>query len=344
MSNVKAAVDWYRSEKPKYDDLANNLRGLVRALLIARDVAFVDVQGRSKSIASFEEKINKKTYADPVVDVTDLVGIRVITLIESDISLVSDIVSEAFRVHSSSSMDKSEALGADRVGYRSVHLVCDLGEDRGRLPEFRRFSDCKFEVQVRTSLQHAWAEIEHDRGYKLRGTLPSHLKRKFALLAGLLELADSQFDELSQAVDRYAAEVAKKASDGDLNIELNSSSISEFIVLKFGEDVSREHDNKLWESLVAELKDYGIGDLTALNSLFSDSITSYLRADMHDSSLAGLLRGAMMLDDIDRYINSAWKGHWGAMKEETYVMLCRKYGREKIDAVIEENEINGGWV
>ena len=65
-------------------------------------------------------------------------------------------------------------------------------------PEFSLFKDLCFEIQVRTALSHAWAEIEHDRGYKLGGELPAHLKRRFNLLSGLLESADLEFNRLTE--------------------------------------------------------------------------------------------------------------------------------------------------
>ena len=53
-------------------------------------------------------------------------------------------------------------------------------------------------VQIRTVLQHAWAEFEHDIRYK--GVVPDEhafdLDRRFTLAAGLLGLADREFSAI----------------------------------------------------------------------------------------------------------------------------------------------------
>jgi putative GTP pyrophosphokinase len=256
---------------------------------------------------------------------------------------VNDIIAATFRVHVESSIDKSEALGADRVGYRSLHLICDLGEDRLRLPEFRRFSDCKFEIQIRTALQHAWAEIEHDRGYKLRGALPSHLKRKFSLLAGLLELADTQFDELSQAIEKYSEDVAKKANEGYLSIELNSSSVRELLALKIGEPLQDPFHSEIWPELLRELKDFGVGDLRALDALITPDVRDQMIRSNPERALPGFVRDAMMLNDIDRYFAQSWKRHWSVLDWDSFQVLSAKYGRHKINDLLDTHDIGREW-
>ncbi len=63
-------------------------------------------------------------------------------------------------------------------------MVAEIKDDRIILPEYQKFKDKKFEIQIRTILQHAWAEIEHDRDYKFTGELPINIKRRFRILAG----------------------------------------------------------------------------------------------------------------------------------------------------------------
>ena len=72
-----------------------------------------------------------------------------------------------------------------RFGYASRHLQVEID---GRVVQ----------VQLRTVLQHAWAEFEHDIRYK--GSVPaehaSEFDRRFTLAAGLLELADQEFSAI----------------------------------------------------------------------------------------------------------------------------------------------------
>src|SRR5690606_34771247 len=97
------------------------------------------------------------------------------------------------------------------------------------LPEFRGLSNLKFEVQVRTVLQHAWAELAHDRNYKLGGKLPRDMERQLYLYAGMLEIADRGFDELSKQIDIYAAQLSSGTTAEFLSAPLDSISPSAFI-------------------------------------------------------------------------------------------------------------------
>ncbi len=74
------------------------------------------------------------------------------------------LLRNSFVVHPERSLDKSEELGDSQVGYRSIHLICEMGKDRVTLPAYKPYKGLLFEIQIRTALQHAWAEIDHNRG------------------------------------------------------------------------------------------------------------------------------------------------------------------------------------
>ncbi len=57
-------------------------------------------------------------------------------------------------------------LQEERFGYQSIHYLVKLKGERARLAEYRNLKDGVVEIQIRTILQHAWAEIEHDIQYK----------------------------------------------------------------------------------------------------------------------------------------------------------------------------------
>lgn len=84
-----------------------------------------------------KDKISEKAYIPE--SMTDLAGIRVITLIESDVQKVCDLIKTMFNVHEEDSVNKSEKLGEEKVGYRSVHFVSDVGKMRENLPEFSAY-------------------------------------------------------------------------------------------------------------------------------------------------------------------------------------------------------------
>jgi putative GTP pyrophosphokinase len=94
------------------------------------------------------------------------------------------------------SVDKGELLSPDRFGYLSVHYVASLSPSRLALPEYKQYGSIKAEIQVRSILQHAWAEIERGLGYRNQ-TMPGRVRRRFSMVAGLLEMADKEFRDIT---------------------------------------------------------------------------------------------------------------------------------------------------
>lgn len=90
------------------------------------------------------------------------------------------------------------------------------------MTELAKFKDLKVEIQIRTILQHTWAEIEHDLGYKSSNDIPEKIRRNFSRLAGIIELADEEFLRIKQVLYEYSKnaknEIEKESSD--LNIDV----------------------------------------------------------------------------------------------------------------------------
>lgn len=151
---------------------------------------------RVKSRESIVRKLARpdRSYTDLWM-LTDLVGVRVITYFADAVDRVGELVEEHLPVDFKHSIDKRRRETTE-FGYRSLHYVCRLG---AALPEHARF-----EVQVRTVLEHAWAEIEHDLGYKATEEIPLAARRRLGRLAGLLELADQEFGAIRGDLAQYA--------------------------------------------------------------------------------------------------------------------------------------------
>lgn len=199
--------DRYRQLRPVYESLAKEVERTLERLLVSNGIPYLSVKGRAKSVESFIQKCDRKRYVDPFVQTTDFAGVRAILYIESDVAKVAGVVRREFVVHPNDSPDKLGELGTDRVGYRSQQFVCDLGAARCAPSENREYEGKRFEVQVRTPLQHAWAEIDHGRRYKFQGALPADLERRLNLIAGMLEVADREFADVARLIDEHAASV-----------------------------------------------------------------------------------------------------------------------------------------
>ena len=130
-------------------------------------------------------------------EITDQIGVRVITYVHSDVQAVADLLDDQVVVHDDRDMGR-ETASEGRFGYASRHLLIGLDAAREDQPAHELLRGRLAQVQIRTVLQHAWAEFEHDIRYK--GTIPDEhvpdFDRRFTLAAGLLELADREFSTI----------------------------------------------------------------------------------------------------------------------------------------------------
>lgn len=193
---LSEALAEYAAHLPALEHV--RLRLGMRLQTALRDIKTHSLSSRVKTSASLGQKLARpdRTYRS-LWQVTDLVGLRVTTYFEDSIPDVAQVIENSFNIDFAHTRDR---LNNASFGYRSLHYVGGLDSDE--LPrEFR------FEIQVRTILQHAWAEIEHDIGYKASDTTPENIKRRFTRIAGLLELADEEFVSIRRDLRHYAEAV-----------------------------------------------------------------------------------------------------------------------------------------
>lgn len=191
----------------RYDNLqgcAGKLCDLIGDILNANGQRVHSINARVKQRASLQQKLERPDANYEVLsEVTDLIGIRIITYFDTDVDQVARCVADDFTLDEDYSVDKREIQASDRFGYLSLHYVASLSERRERLAEYRIFAGVQFEIQIRSILQHAWAEIEHDMGYKSEQAVPKEIRRRFFRLAGLLEIADAEFSRIRQDLSAY---------------------------------------------------------------------------------------------------------------------------------------------
>ncbi len=142
--------------------------------------------------------------------------IRIITFFPNSVSQIDEIISEEFEILERS--DKAEKLlDEERFGYKSVHYLVTFSTKRASLAEYAKFSKTIFEVQVRTILQHAWAEIEHDIQYKSTSVIPQKISRRFNALAGMLEVADREFQAVQDEDNRLRQVARQMIKEGEID-------------------------------------------------------------------------------------------------------------------------------
>jgi putative GTP pyrophosphokinase len=225
-------ADEYGRTRAQYETLATLLANLLERLVRDAEIDIVQIEKRAKSVDSFVGKLTRKgdQYTDPLAEVTDLAGVRVITYYLEDVDEVGELIKEEFEVDDERSVDKRAQLDPDRFGYVSTHFIVRLSETRRQLREWSELADLKAEIQVRTATQHAWAAVEHKLHYKNREeTAPGAIQRRMSRLSALFELADEQFAE-AKAVQLAEQSTQKdRVGRGDLDSHVNTTSLKAYL-------------------------------------------------------------------------------------------------------------------
>jgi putative GTP pyrophosphokinase len=218
----------FTSQKKTLDSFCERTINLLSDLLQQEKVTIHHISGRTKDHDSLSKKIDRKLGKYTTLDeITDLVGVRIISYMESDVDVIAKLITKEFLVDSKNSIDKRD-LNIDQFGYKSLHLVVNLNASRSALTEYKDYKDLKCEIQIRSILQHAWAEIEHDLGYKGKSAIPDQYKRNFNRLAALLETADIEFDRLKQELNEYESEVGELIKKAPEDVKIDQASLNKF--------------------------------------------------------------------------------------------------------------------
>lgn len=228
-ADERSAVAHYQALYPAYAEFSQRLASLLQTLLESDNIACL-LEWRAKAPEHFAEKISRpgKRYSNPLIDVTDLAGVRVIVDSVDSVESAAALIRAEFDVDESRSIDKRRPLGVDRFGYLSQHLIVRLKEPRSSAREWAHLAGFVAEIQVRTALQHAWAQVEHSLVYKAQAALPDELQRRFHAVAAILELADRELNDLIVSARIMIREQAQEI-DANRIVELTSLSMIAYL-------------------------------------------------------------------------------------------------------------------
>jgi predicted RNase H-like nuclease/ppGpp synthetase/RelA/SpoT-type nucleotidyltranferase len=248
---IRQAIEEYAQRHPELVTIADEYVAQVTSILDEAGINYLSVTGRAKSVDSFAAKAARvvdgvPAYTDPLSEIGDQIGVRVITYVRSDVAAVADVLGTQLRILDDRDLGR-ETARQGRFGYASRHL--QVARDDGRIAQ----------VQVRTVLQHAWAEFEHDIRYK--GSVPAEhvvdFDRRFTLAAGLLELADQEFTTIRERLRGTTVEEPDTAGVG-----INARELAAYLAGQYPDAEWSRTDHYAWiVSLLGEL------EITSLDEL-----------------------------------------------------------------------------
>lgn len=299
-----------------HEDISEAFRAALHELMLDAGVNFDRVDVRVKSWPSLKAKARKlrpdgtPMYPNPWEDIKDIIGARVTLLHSTEIPSVQRLLADQFEVLRS--VDKTrETRVAGGFGYGSHHLVLRVNEESEGL---EGYVGTVFEVQLRTVLQHAWAEFEHDIRYKRTAgeRLDPQVDRAFTLAAGLIELADQQFDKIaeitSQSTELRAGQgaAAHPAEDAELAAETLPGILTMLLGARF--PLSRAGDYRF---LLELLRIHGIEEVGQLAELTNPADIEAISNSLAYPFVPGQVR---IVDDLllNRYGEEHIERTWDA--------------------------------
>ncbi len=316
---IHDAIATYTERRPALKESTRHYLSQVTSLLDDAGINYLSVTGRTKTVASFAAKADRtvdgrRLYTDPLSEITDQIGLRVITYLRDDVAAVANLLGDEMRLLDDRDMGV-ETAREGRWGYASRHLLVALeGEQQPA------------SIQVRTILQHAWAEFEHDIRYK--GSIPEDdapdLDRRFTLAAGLLELADREFSAIRERL--RSAVPSDRAPDATSDPRIPTPVLATYLGNRFPDAGWSRTEHYAWISGL--LLDLGVESLDALEAVLGGIDADAVNAAMGYRYPAGAVR---RLDDVllavfgALYLELAGNAHRKALLESRFARLQERF-------------------
>jgi len=217
-SHSEELLNQFRERRPIFERIAKLAYDHVSEMLQVQNFPITGIEYRIKAEDSLKGKLELKGQKyHSLEDITDIFGMRIITFFSDDVDKVAVIIKHLFDINWAMSVDKRKRHQVNSFGYNSLHFICSLPKTIVDDPSCPQLNEYRFEIQMRSALQHVWSSIEHDLCYKSVGHLPNDYKRQFSRLAGMLELADDEFSRLRIRMTEYRRQVTSLVASGKMD-------------------------------------------------------------------------------------------------------------------------------
>lgn len=287
----------YAEVFPKHERFCEKLESLIKEILHNNEIEYFTIVSRPKEEERFIKKVYSTTYTfvNPIEEMVDLSGIRIVLFSIDDVEKVSSLINENFNINEHRSFDKRSKMQPNEVGYLSIHKCITLKEDRTQLTEWSNFIDLQAEIQIRTILQHSWADISHKLDYKNEDEIPNILRRQIYLLAGLLEIADGKLSEILNQLNELNQEIQFQLESGTDPIPIDVIKIKQYLIAsntiktlksKLLESDLRIQDDNNIQCIIDISKKLNLNDIRELEDEFQavlpiiDDIITNLKYDL----------------------------------------------------------------
>ena len=285
--NIYSSIPAKNSLKKIYEDYTPCLEQIMQKI---KDSLIKEIKlssqptykARIKSFESYYKKVLRQhpkeaAESSSLVCLTDMMGIRIICTFLEDIQEVREQISAMFDVK------EIEIKGANQsfreFGYESIHVLIGIPKEfiPDNLPDKIKIPDeLVCEIQIRTILQDAWAEVEHELIYKTEFTpFDMPLRRKLASMNASLSLADIIFQEIRDYQKNLQTEMnTRRRSFYEKADELTDSMIGKSVQEKSIERVNPYVHGTIDEMILSAIRAHNLGDLETAIKIYTRIIES----------------------------------------------------------------------
>ncbi len=227
-AHCEKILNQYRQRLPKLEALRDKILSIIQNVLNKNNIMVTVLEARVKTEKSLIGKLELKgSKYKSLENITDIVGARIVTYFADHIDKVTGIIENVFEIDRENSVDKRKSLDIDSFGYLSSHYICRIPKE---ICDDSDINSIWFEIQIRSILQHAWATVFHDIGYKSDIEIPKTYIRRLNRLAGIFELVDEEFDEIRRDIEDRRRKINKLISDGIFyDVSLDGDSFGKYL-------------------------------------------------------------------------------------------------------------------
>lgn len=232
-AHCQQILDEYDQNLSSFEKMGEIVRDTLERAIAHTGMYINAIETRVKWRNSLIGKLELKGHKyQSLANITDILGARVITFYADEVDKIAALVSKKFDIDWDNSIDKRKGYDLDKFGYMSLHYICRIPKKLYYNPEHPEINEFPFEIQMRTALQHVWATMNHDTGYKSGVEVPKEYIRNINRIAGMLELADEMFSNIRKEITDYRRNVQSLVASGNFDeVILDESTFRNYLEL-----------------------------------------------------------------------------------------------------------------
>lgn len=246
----------YEKKRPIFGQLRDEAVFILEHDFLTSGIKYHSLTSRIKAFESMANKAERNQLEQPLTEMHDLVGLRVVCLFLSDIERIAERIRDAFHVIEED--NKIEGQEIESFGYLSFHFKVEMKHSHSG-PRYEAILKMPFEIQVRTIAMDAWAATSHYLDYKSDADVPSDLRRDFYALSGLFYVADKHFEMFFRSRQAAQKRIQKTLEQKNplLDQEVNLDTLTAYLKFRLPERTPERDTPDIVSSLIPELRTHG---------------------------------------------------------------------------------------